>query len=92
MALTLSISMLKAVLRSVIPALVILIVINVSAITLLYVMIGTKAVMKEVMFRYIKTTNMLISDLLSQVGNLILPILQSALKHSRILNLVILMN
>ena len=51
-----------------------------------------KAVMKEVMFRYIKTTNMLISDLLSQVGNLILPILQSALKHSRILNLVILMN
>lgn len=92
MALTLSISMLKAVLRSVIPALVILIVINVSAITLLYVMIGTKAVMKEVMFRYIKTTNMLISDLLMQVTNPTLPILQWVSKHSRILNSVILMN
>lgn len=77
MALTLSISMLTAVLRSVIPALVILIVINVSAIMLLYVMIGTKAVMKEVMFRYIKTTNMLISDLQLQVDNLTLQILQS---------------
>ena len=84
--------MLKAVLRSVILALVILIVINVSAITLLYVMIGTKAVMKEVMFRYIKTTSMLISDLQLQVDNLTLQILQSALKHSRILNSVILMN
>ena len=77
MALTLSISMLTVVLRSVIPALVILIVINVSAITLLYVMIGTKAVMKEVMFRYIKTTSMLISDLQLQVDNLTLQILQS---------------
>lgn len=77
MALTLSISMLTVVLRSVIPALVILIVINVSAITLLYVMIGTKAVMKEVMFRYIKTTSMFISDLQLQVDNLTLQILQS---------------
>lgn len=77
MALTFSISMLTAVLRSVIPALVILIVINVSAIMLLYVMIGTKAVMKEVMFRYIKTTSMLISDLQLQVDNLTLQILQS---------------
>ena len=77
MALTLSISMLTVVLRSAIPALVILIVINVSAITLLYVIIGTKAVMKEVMFRYIKTTSMLISDLQLQVDNLTLQILQS---------------
>lgn len=76
MALTLSISMLTVVLRSVIPALVILIVINVSAITLLYVMIGTKAVMKKAMFRYIKTTSMLISDLQLQVDNLTLQILQ----------------
>ena len=36
-----------------------------------------KAVMKEVMFRYIKTTNMLISDLQLQVDNLTLQILQS---------------
>ncbi len=88
MALTLSISMLKAVLRSVIPALEQPIAINVSAITLLCVMIGMKAVMKKAMFRYIKTTNTLISDPHLFLTNQTLPIPRLASKHSRILSSV----
>ena len=88
LALTLSISMPKAALRSVIPNGEQPTVINVSAITLLCVMIGMKAAMKKAMFRYIKITNTLISDPHRFLTNQTLPILRLASKHSRILSSV----